>query len=325
MRTVVTGGAGFIGSHLIEALLAHGDDVVCVERCGASRGWLAEAAIEWSPVGLDDPDVLKKTLVGTDVVFHLAALTQACTAGEYYSVNTEGTARVFEAAAALETPPRVILVSSLAALGPCRNGELLSRHTVPYPLSHYGLSKLLAESIAHGYFDRVPTTVVRLASVYGPRERAVLKMFQLVRRGLAITVGGWRRQVSLIYVKDVVGTLISTAAAARTIGHTYCLAHPEPVRWVDFALEVGRVVGRRPILVSVPTALAWAIARLLELFATIRHTPAILNRERVREISQERWVCNSAEVFADTRYRPRYPISRGVRETAEWYQRVGWL
>lgn len=325
MRTIVTGGAGFIGSHLIEALLARADDVVCLERRGAPREWLAEAAIEWSPVGLDDPEVLKKTFRGADVVFHLAALAQARTAGEYYSVNTEGTARVFEAAAAQETPPRVILASSLAAVGPCPDGELLSRHTVPHPISHYGVSKLLAESIAHAYFERVPTTVLRLATVYGPRERAVLKMFQLVRRGVAITVGPWERQVSLVYAKDVVGTLIATATAPRTVGQTYCLGHPEPVRWMDFALEVGRVLGRRPVLVSIPTALAWAIARISEIWAGFRRTAAILNWERVRELSQERWVCDSAAVIEDSGYRPQYPLSRGVRETVEWYQEVGWL
>lgn len=78
-------------------------------------------------------------------------------------------------------------------------------------------------------------------------------MFQRVRRGPGVTVGGQRRQVSLINVKDVIRTLTSAAATTRTMGQTYCLAHPEPVHWADFALEVGRIAGRKPILASVPT------------------------------------------------------------------------
>jgi nucleoside-diphosphate-sugar epimerase len=325
MRAIVTGGAGFIGSHLIEALLERGDEVVCVERRGAERGWLAGAAIEWAPVGLDDAGALKDIVRGADVVFHLAGLTQARSPADYYRVNAEGTAHVLEAAAAQKRAPRVILLSSLAALGPCRNGDRLSRYTVPYPLSHYGLSKLVAEATVHAHADRVPATVLRLASVYGPRERAVLAMFRLVRRGLAVTVGGWDREVSLIYVKDVVGALLAVADTAQAIGRTYCVAHPDPVRWSDFAREVGRALAREPRLVSVPVGLARPIARTAELYAAARHTAAIFNRERLREMSQERWVCDPAELIADTGYTPQYPITRGVPETATWYEKAGWL
>jgi nucleoside-diphosphate-sugar epimerase len=324
MRTIVTGGAGFIGSHLVEALLARGDEVVCVERRGSSRGWLEDAAIEWAPVGLNST-ALKEALRGSNIVYHLAGLTEARTPADHYRVNTEGTARVIEAATAQETPPHVIFLSSLAAIGPCRNGDRLSRHTVPYPLSHYGLSKLLAEAIVHAHADHVPATVLRLSSVYGPRERAVLKMFQLVRHGVAITVGGWDRQASLIYVKDAVGTLVAAASTERTIGQTYCLAHPQPIRWLDFAREVGEAMGRQPTLVSIPTRVAWPIARTVEICARVRRVAAILNRERVREISQDRWVCDPTEAFADTGYEPQYPLARGVRETAAWYKEVGWL
>lgn len=325
MRAAVTGGAGFIGSHLIEALLERGDEVVCVERPGAAKAWLEDEPIEWFPVGLAEPGALKDALRNVDVVFHLAGLTQARSAADYYAVNTEGTAHVLQAVAERETPPHVFLASSLAAIGPCRNGELLSSQTIPCPLSHYGLSKLFAESVAHSYAERIPITICRLSSVYGPRERAVLKMFQLVRRGVALTVGGWHREVSLIYVKDVVGALIAASRVAHTQGRTYCLAHPDAIEWADFADQVGKVVGRKPLLVSIPRFVAWQVARLSELIAALRRAAAILNRERVREIAQERWVCDTGELIADTGFRFAYPITRGVPETAAWYRKVGWL
>jgi len=325
MRTIVTGGAGFIGSHLTEALVARGFDVACLEHPAASRAWLVNEPIEWLPIGLDDQDRLTAALRGADTVFHLAGLTQARSAGEFYSVNTEGTANLLAAAAAQKTPPRLIFLSSLAALGPCRNGDLLSRHTVPYPLSHYGMSKLLAEAVVLSRADRVPVTVLRLASVYGPRERAVLKLFQLVRRGIALTVGGWDREVSLVYVKDVVAAMIAAARSEQTVGRTYCVAHPQPIRWSQFASEVGKVVGRRPLLISVPRGLAWHIAWVSELCARVRRSAAILNRERVREIAQERWVCDSGGIMADAGFRPAYPVERGVPETAAWYRKEGWL
>jgi dihydroflavonol-4-reductase len=326
MRAVVTGGAGFIGSHLIEALVARGDEVVCVERAGASRRWLAGLEVGYCDAGLDDGRVLTAAFAGADVVFHLAGLTEARAARDFYAVNTEGTARVFRAAAAhAGGAPRVVLMSSLAALGPCRNGDRLSPDTVPYPISHYGHSKLLAEAIAHAFADRVPATIVRPTSVYGPRERGVLKLFRLVRRGLALTVGSWNRQVSLIHVGDVVQGLLAAADSPRAVNRTYCLAHPEPVTWRRFARAVGAALGRDPLLVSVPASLAWAIAVAAEGCARLRRAAAILNRERLRELVQERWVCDVSRAVADLGFRPRYPLERGVPETAAWYREAGWI
>jgi UDP-glucose 4-epimerase len=79
MRSVVTGGAGFVGSHLIEKLLDRGDEVVCIERPGAGLGWLKGLDIEFHDCGLDDTASLRRLICQSDVVFHLAALTEART------------------------------------------------------------------------------------------------------------------------------------------------------------------------------------------------------------------------------------------------------
>src|SRR5436309_2327670 len=271
MRAVVTGGAGFIGSHLIEALVTRGDEVVCIERPGASRRWLDGLDLSYRDSGLDDVGALTAAFAGADVVFHLAGLTEARAPHDFYAVNTEGTARVFRAAAAHDgRAPRVILMSSLAALGPCRNGDRLSPDTVPYPISHYGHSKLLAEAIAHAFADRVPATIIRPTSVYGPRERGVLKLFRLVRRGVALTVGSWDREVSLVHVADLVRALLAAADAEQAIHRTYCVAYPEPVTWREFARAVGRALERQPLLLRrAPATLSPPLRTLRELYPVI--------------------------------------------------------
>lgn len=326
MRTVITGGAGFIGSHLTEALLDRGDRVVCVERPGASRGWLEGREVDWRPVGLEDPVLLEDAIRGADVVFHLAGLTEARHSQDFYAVNTEGTAHVLRAASHLDAaPPHVILLSSLAAVGPCRNGERLGPDSVPRPLTHYGNSKLLAEAVVHAYGDRVPTTVVRLPSVYGPREKAVLTLFRMIRHGVALTVGGWEREVSLIHVHDVVAGLVAAAGREVDGTRTYCLAHPEVLTWADFAGRVGEAVGRRPRLLSLPVACARLVAVAAETVAALRGRPAVLNRERVRELSQERWVCDPSRAVGELEFSPSVPAARGARETADWYRRMAWI
>jgi nucleoside-diphosphate-sugar epimerase len=326
MKAIVTGGAGFIGSHLIEALLAEGSDVTCVERRGGGRGWLGDLPVGFEPIGLDDEAALRGILEGAEVVFHLAGLTEAVRPTDLYAVNTEGTASVLRAAATFNgSAPRIILMSSLAACGPCRNGEPLTPDSVPFPLSHYGNSKLLAEAVVHAFEDRVPTTIVRLPSVYGPREKAVLTLFRMIRRGVALTVGGWERQVSLIYVKDVVQGLIAAARTPDAAGRTYCLSHPTPVTWAEFAGAGGRAVGRRPRLLSLPTSVARAVAVGCEAVARVARRAAVLNRDRVRELAQERWVCDPARAIREIGFAPSYPIDRGVTETVAWYRKEAWL
>jgi nucleoside-diphosphate-sugar epimerase len=326
MRAVVTGGAGFIGSHLIEALVARGDEVLCIERRGGARGWVAGQPIDFAPVGVDSPGALRRAFEGAATVFHLAALTEARTSAEMYAVNTEGTHRVLQAAAALGTDaPRVILLSSLAALGPCRNGEPLSPDSVPCPLSHYGQSKLLAEAMMHAYADRVPTTILRFPSVYGPRERGVLTFFRLVRRGIALSIGRWDREVSMLYVDDAVQALLGAADASAAVGRTYCVAHPDPITWSRFADAASAALGRRSVRLSVPVPLARVVAAAAEAQARLRRRAAILNRERMRELTQARWVCDPSRAIAELAFRPAFPIERGAAAAVAWYRQAEWL
>jgi nucleoside-diphosphate-sugar epimerase len=326
MRVVVTGGAGFIGSHLIEALVARGDQIRCVERPGSRLGWLEQQPVEFTPIGLESTDRLRQAFDGAQVIYHLAALTEARVPADFYAVNTEGTRRVLQAAAAAgPAAPRVILLSSLAALGPCRAGEPLSPDSVPCPLSHYGQSKLLAEAMVHAFADRVPATILRFPSVYGPRERGVLKFFRMVHNGFAVSIGRWDREVSMLYVRDAVQALLAAAQCDRAAGRTYCVAHPDPVTWGGFADAAGRAVGRVPLRITVPAGVARVVAVAAEGVARVRRQAAILNRERVRELTQARWVCDPTRAIRELGFRAQVDVERGSAEAVAWYREARWL
>lgn len=327
MRAIVTGGTGFIGSHLVEALVSRGDDVVCVRRPGGGRGWLADIPVAYADVGIHDAARLAKVLEGADVVFHLAGRNHACSPALLHSLNTGGTACVVRAAGVHgAAAPHVVFASSVAAVGPCRDGGSLSPDSIPDPISRYGRSKILAEAVLHAYADRVPTTIVRLPSVYGPRDRGIFKFLRLMHWGVALTVGSWDREVSLIHVNDLVqGLLAAPLRSAGTSGRIYYLAHPEPVTWRAFARAAGEALGREPRLVSVPERLARAVALGGEMVAARRNTSISLNRERVMEIAQQRWVCDPSRAIAELGFSPQITIARGIPETVAWYRAARWL
>jgi len=326
MRAVVTGGAGFVGSHLVEKLLANGDDVVCLERPGAGLGWLADRKVEFHDCGLKDVDALHQHLRGADVVYHLAALTEARTPAECYEVNTRGTANIVRAAAACgSSVPRVVFMSSLAAVGPDLTGHGLDQHSLPLPLSHYGRSKLHAEAVIHAYADRVPAVICRFPAIYGPRDRVVLKLFRMVTYGFALTIGPWDREVSVLHAADAVSGLIGAATTDRAVGQIYCLANPRAITWGEFVQAIGRALDCRPRQMAVPVQAARPIALVAEFLARLRNHPAVLNRDRVRELAQQRWVCDSSRARRDFGFVPRFDLEQGVANTAVWLRREQWI
>lgn len=177
----------------------------------------------------------------------------------------------------------------------------------------------------HAYADRVPAVILRLASVYGPRERAVLMFFRLMQRGIGLTIGGWDREVSLLYVGDLVQAFLAAADSDRAVGHTYCVAHPTPLTWRAFASAVAQELDCHPILVSVPRSVAYVVACFAELGAFLRRTAALLNRGRVRELTQARWVCDVSRTIRELGFRPAFPLQYGVHLTTAWYREAGWI
>jgi dihydroflavonol-4-reductase len=326
MRAVVTGAAGFVGSHLVERLIERGDDVVAVERPRAPRGWLRGLDLEFHACGLDSAERLADVFAGADVVFHLAALTEARTPAECYAVNTIGTANVVRAmAAAPGAPGRLVFMSSLAAVGPSRPDARLDRASTPLPLSDYGRSKLQAEAVVHAWSDRVPAVICRFPAVYGPRDRVVLKLFRMVSHGVALTVGPWHRQVSLVHVADAVSGLLAAAAAPTAPGRTYFLAHPQPATWGDFVAAVAASLGRDPLRIALPVGAARAVAVAAEAAARLRRRAAVLNRDRVRELAQPAWVCDVGAATAELGFLPRFALQTGVDDTASWLRRQRWI
>src|ERR687888_1898301 len=144
---LVTGATGFIGSHLVDALVAERWRVRCLVRRSSDLRWIPQQQVELAYGGMDEPSMMARALEGVDVVFHIAGVTSALTRDEYFRVNVHGTRRLIEAIT--ERAPRALLVlcSSLAAAGPAREGRPLTEQDPPTPIGPYGESKLAAERL----------------------------------------------------------------------------------------------------------------------------------------------------------------------------------
>jgi nucleoside-diphosphate-sugar epimerase len=227
-KVVVTGGAGFIGGHLVAELLKHGDEVHVVDDLSfGHRGRLCQGAM-FHLSDVRDHEALCRILVGSDVVFHLAAISSVPLSFDdpvrVASVNALGTISVLEAARRCGVR-RVVFSSSSAAYG--ERGGLLREDMPAKPLSTYGLSKLEGE-LAAAMYHRVhglETVSLRYFNVYGagqsvdgPYAAVFAKFLEATKAGLSLPVTGDGLQTrDFVYIADVVRANIC-AATSLSVG-----------------------------------------------------------------------------------------------------------
>jgi nucleoside-diphosphate-sugar epimerase len=324
VKALVTGATGFVGSHVVDVLAARGDTVVVFARSAARAAPLARLGVRVALGTLDDPAALAAALAGVDVVYHLAGLTAAVSEAEYLRVNADGTRQLVAAVRSVSPGARFVYVSTQAALGPSAPGQALAEDTPCRPLTAYGRSKLAGEAVVRAA-DGLAWTIVRPAAVYGPRDREFLPMFRLVRTGIAPVFGSGAQQLSLVFAPDLAEAIVRAGSTPTAAGRTYHAAHPEVVTSRELALTVGRAVGRAPLVVPVPGALATPLVSLIGRIAAARGRLSTLNADKMAEFLAPAWVVSSAAAERDLGWRAAHALADGTRLTAAWYREAGWL
>lgn len=322
MRAFVTGGTGFVGAHVVRALLTRGDDVTCLVRRPPPAAALAWSRVRVVQGDLDDLAALRDGCAGADIVYHVAGRITARNAAQFMAINRDGTANVLEAAG--DAPPRrFVLVSSLAAAGPTVPGHPIEESRSPAPVTDYGRSKLAAEVLVRAM--PFPWTIVRPPVVYGEWDRGLLRVFKLVHRGVAPVFGDGSQELSVIHGEDLAHALIAAATTPAAAGRVYFAAHPAPITSRALALAVGRTLGTRPVVVPIPAPLARGLLWTVGTAARLTGRSTILSADKANEFLAPAWTCRADALARDTGWRARVDLESGLRRTAQWYREQGWL
>jgi len=326
LRALVTGANGFIGSHLVEALVARGDEVRALLRPTSDRRWLE--GLDYAAVigDLDDTSALEAAAAGVDVVYHVAGVTKARDDRDFMRVNARGTANVAAACSAQETPPRLVYVSSQAAAGPCGSGAGASREDEEcLPITDYGQSKLDGERALAEYAAKLPYVILRPSAIYGPRDAEMFLFFKFLSHGVEPAFGRAARYVSLCYISDIVAALLLASEVDRARGQTYFVAHDEVWDWHRLSQAAAAALGVKARRVRMPEAVLFGAATIAELTAAVRGRAATLNRQKARDLVQRRWVCDISKAKDELGFAPAVGFEAGARRTASWYREQGWL
>lgn len=305
--TLVTGGAGFIGSHLVQALLERGDTVRVLDNFSTGRpGNLPHSEqLEIHQADLRDPSALAKAVHNVDFVFHLAAFISvplSMTDPETcFAVNVNGTIALFEAARRAGVK-KVVIASSTAVYGDTRifpTGE-----DAPLdPLSPYALSKQVTELYARLYTQSLglPVIALRYFNVYGPRQRpnsdyaAAIPIFLgKLLSGQTITIFGDGRQTrDFIFVKDVVdANLLAASSEAAGLAINVCTGREASI--LDLLEEISQLVSK-PAGTIPP--MEFGPARPGDVYRSIG---------------------DPAKAASLLRFTARTPLSTGLQQTIDW-------
>jgi nucleoside-diphosphate-sugar epimerase len=323
MRALVTGAGGFLGTSLVRALSARGDEVRALVRSPPAPGTFP-AGVEVVPGDALDPEAVRRAVRGQDVLFHLAGLRRATERDEFFRVNAGSTRIALEACEA-EAPAlrRFVLAGSLAASGPSREGR--HEEDPPRPVEAYGESKAEAERIAFTFAGRVPVAVARPPRIVGPGDRENLLFFRIVRAGFLLAVGGPPRPLSWIDVEDCARGFLALADQPAAEGQAFFLASEERTSLLGLQEAAARALGLVPRRVAVPPFALRGAARLAEAIgrATGRRLP--LNRKLAAQILAPGWVCPTAKARERLGFVARTPLAGSMERAARWYREAGWI
>lgn len=300
----ITGATGFVGSAVLDEALRQGHTV----RALARREQAPRAGVEWVRGDLNDTAALATLVQGADAVVHVAGLTNTPDPAQFEIANVTGTANVLAAMTGAGVR-RLVFVSSLSARKP--------------ELSAYGASKAKAETLVEA--SKLDWTTVRPPGVYGPRDVDYLEMFRTAKLGFVpLPPGG---ASSIIHADDLARLLVvlATGNAAATKKQIY---EPDDGReggWShkELAAAIGRAMGRGMVFAPhLPRKVLEAAAAADRM---ARGDGAKLTADRVGYMCHPNWVARFDRKPPPGLWQPQISGEEGLKATAEWYRREGWL
>jgi nucleoside-diphosphate-sugar epimerase len=297
----VTGATGFIGRHLCVRLLESGYRVRILARNPLMSRPLVSRGASLVGGDLGDARALQKLVSGCSVVIHAAGAVRGNSQQAFDTVNVAGTSGLLDAVNTQDFPPRLLLISSLAAREP--------------GLSWYARSKREAEERLQRV-SKLDWVILRPPAVYGPGDREMLPVFQLMSRGIALVPGPSTARVSLIHVDDLTEAILRCIATPATRGQllTACDGKPGGYDWLELSAIAGSVWSRPVRPLEVPSRLLDYLARMNVGVSRVTGRAAMLTPAKLRELRHPDWVTDNRVITETTGWLPKIGLHEGLND-----------
>lgn len=337
-KVLVTGASGFIGSHLVGELVQRGMHCCCLVRSQSRGQQLREMGAECIEGDIRHPESYRAHLANCDTVFHLAGLIHALSYEAMHDVNGVACGQLADACRAANSATKLVVVSSLAAVGPpLLDQDLRIEADEPTPISEYGRSKRAGETELQKRAGDIPITVIRPGIVFGPRDTSCLDIYRSIHRyRLHITIGYRTPPLSMIYVEDLVDLILSTAQQGETLqgdpggeysseGYYFACDDSAFPNYREFGQMVAKSIDR--------AVLVWPLWRWVGRLAghsvqginRLRGRSSMLNADKIREATVRSWASSCEKARHQLGFAPAQSLETRLRQTGDWYAEHGWL
>jgi len=329
VRLLVTGGTGFIGSHLAEDARCRGAEVVVLGLTDrpeeqANAALLEGLGVRVLPGSVTDAALCARAMEGVTHVYHLAvAMREAGMTDEYFEeINLGGTRRLLETASARGLQ-RFVYCSTIGIFGH-RAAGITNEDSPLRPGNVYERTKVAAEGMARDFHARVglPVVILRPADVYGPRDYRLLKLFRGVVAGRFPLFGDGKGRRHMVFVDDVVAAFRLASEEDGAVGQALIIAGPESCTLRELIDAIARASGQRRFGWRLPLAPMLAAAAVVEDVSTaLKVTPPIYRRRM--DFFHSDSAFDTSRARRVLRWEPKVHLNEGVVRTLEAYRKAG--
>jgi 2-alkyl-3-oxoalkanoate reductase len=327
MKVLVTGGTGFVGSHLIEQLRAAGDSVRALVRLGSDRRYVASLGAEMATGDLDDLDSLRAACQGCEVVYHSAARVEIVGDEEdFHRTTVAGTARLV-AAAREKQVRRFVQVSSCGVYSPAllASGQVINETTPtdePPSWFVYGRSKYHAERVVREKAGPdMEWVIIRLGYLYGPRNRTMhTYLAPVMTDSIMMLIGDGTNEMALVYVEDAVRAIVLAGRCPAAAGQTLIAGGNERITQQQYFDALADGFGVPRIRKHVPYRIAFFFGWLGERLIKKGPRQAVMRRSAIALTGlPQRIRCDYTQQLLGWRSETRF--AEGMRRAFEWYRK----
>lgn len=327
MRSLVTGGTGFTGSHLVERLLERGEEVVALDhKPGLFAEDLERAGAEIVLGSVTEPEVVAEATEGVDVVYHLAAAFRDINVPQsvYWEVNVEGTRNVLQAAGEADVR-RVVYCSTQGVHGHVEDPPGDEDSPIE-PEDYYQETKYEGEVVCREFMDRgLEISIVRPTAIYGPGDPGRwLMLFKMAQKGRFLMFGDGETTYHPVYIDNLVDLFLLAAERPEAVGRTYIGGDEHYYTLNEIVRMVGEAIDVNVRIVHLPFWPLWIVSAAVEFACKPFPVEPPLFRRRADWFRQVR-AFSIDRAKEELGYEPRVGLAEGLRRTADWYRENDYL